>query len=43
MVDIKSSLMFLGVFRPRIVLYLIVLPATLSLLLGLLVNLHWGW
>jgi len=43
MVDIKSSLMFLGVFRSRVVLYLIVLPATLSLLLGLLVNLHWGW
>lgn len=43
MVDIKSSLMFLGVFRPRVVLYLIVLPATLALLLGLVVNLNLGW
>ncbi|MEZ4734255.1 MAG: hypothetical protein R3E79_44750 [Caldilineaceae bacterium] len=32
MVDIKSSLMFLGVFQRRIVLYLIVLPFSLTLL-----------
>ncbi|MCX7853015.1 MAG: permease [Caldilineales bacterium] len=43
MVDIKSSLMFLGVFRPRVVVYLIVLPATLALLFGLIVNLNLGW
>jgi uncharacterized membrane protein YraQ (UPF0718 family) len=32
MVDIKSSLMFLGVFKRRIVLYLILLPLMLTLL-----------
>jgi uncharacterized protein len=38
MVDIKSSLMFLGVFRKRTVLYLILLPMALSLLMGVVVN-----
>lgn len=40
MVDIKSSLMFLGVFRRRIVLYLILLPLTLSLVAAVLVNVY---
>lgn len=40
MVDIKSALMFLGVFRRRAVALLILLPLLLSLLLGLLVNLY---
>ena len=39
MVDIKSSLMFLGVFQRRVVLYLIGLPFLLSLLIGILWNL----
>ena len=38
MVDIKSSLMFLGVFRKRAVLYLILLPMALSLLMGVAIN-----
>lgn len=38
MVDIKSSLMFLGVFQRRVVLYLIGLPFLLSLLIGILWN-----
>jgi len=38
MVDIKSSLMFLGVFRKRTVLYLILLPMALSLLMGVVIN-----
>lgn len=38
MVDIKSSLMFLGVFRKRVVLYLILLPMALSLLMGVVIN-----
>lgn len=42
MVDIKSSLMFLGVFQRRIVLYLIVLPFLLSLLIGVFWNLNIG-
>lgn len=42
MVDIKSSLMFLGVFRRRTVLYLIVLPFLLALLLGVFWNLNIG-
>ena len=36
MVDIKSTLMFLGVFKRRYVVYLILLPFLLSLLAGLL-------
>lgn len=43
MVDIKSSLMFLGVFRRRIVLYLILLPLLLSLIMGIFVNLNLNW
>ncbi|MBK8987986.1 MAG: permease [Chloroflexi bacterium] len=42
MVDIKSSLMFLGVFRKRAVLYLIFLPMALSLLMGVAINLLTG-
>ncbi len=42
MVDIKSSAMFLGVFRPRKVAYLIALPALMALLLGLFLNLNAG-
>lgn len=42
MVDIKSALMFLGVFQRRIVFYLIVLPFLLSLLAGLLWNTYLG-
>lgn len=38
MVDIKSSLMFLGVFRKRAVIYLILLPMALSLLMGVVIN-----
>lgn len=43
MVDIKSSLMFLGVFRRRAVFYLILLPLLLTMVLTLFVNLHLGW
>lgn len=38
MVDIKSALMFGGVFRRRIVLYLILLPFAMNLLAGTLIN-----
>lgn len=40
MVDIKSTLMFLGVFRRRVVLYLILLPLLMSLLAGIWLNLN---
>lgn len=43
MVDIKSSLMFLGVFRRKAVLYLILLPLLLSLLMGVFLNLNAGF
>ncbi len=43
MVDIKSSLMFLGVFRRRVVLYLILLPLTLTMLITVFINLNLGW
>ncbi|HRW06569.1 MAG TPA: permease [Caldilineaceae bacterium] len=42
MVDIKSALMFLGVFQRRIVFYLIVLPLLLTLLIGVYWNLNIG-
>ena len=40
MVDIKSTLMFLGVFQRRTVLYLILLPLLMSLLVGVWLNLN---
>lgn len=43
MVDIKSSLMFLGVFRRRAVSYLILLPLVLSLLMSIFINLNLSW
>ncbi|MDE2855319.1 MAG: permease [Chloroflexota bacterium] len=43
MVDIKSTLMFTGVFRRRIVLYLILLPFVMNLLAGALINLMLGY
>lgn len=39
MVDIKSTLMFAGVFKRRTVLYLIILPMLITLLLGVWINL----
>lgn len=39
MVDIKSTLMFAGVFKRRAVLYLIILPFVLTMLAGVLFNL----
>ncbi len=43
MVDIKSSLMFLGVFRRRVVLYLILLPLMLALAAAVYLNLNVRW
>jgi uncharacterized protein len=43
MVDIKSSLMFLSVFRRRTVLYLILLPLMMTLLIAIFINLNVGW
>ncbi len=43
MVDIKSTLMFSGVFRRRIVLYLILLPFMMNLLAGVLINVWLGY
>lgn len=40
MVDIKSTLMFMGVFKRRTVLYLILLPLLMSLLMGVWLNLN---
>lgn len=40
MVDIKSTLMFLGVFKRRTVLYLIILPLLMSALIGIWLNLN---
>lgn len=43
MVDIKSALMFLGVFRRRVVLYLILLPLLFTLLFTVFINLNMGY
>ncbi len=43
MIDIKSTLMFLGVFERRIVVYLMVLPFLLTLLTGVFINLNVPW
>jgi uncharacterized protein len=40
MVDIKSTLMFAGVFKKKVVLYLILLPLLMTMLMGLWVNLY---
>jgi len=40
MVDIKSTLMFAGVFKRRVVLYLILLPLLLTMLIGIWLNLN---
>jgi hypothetical protein len=42
MVDVKSTIMFLGVFRKKAAVYLILLPFLLSLLMGLAWNLNLG-
>lgn len=40
MVDIKSTMMFLGVFKRRVVFYLIALPFLLTALLSIAINLN---
>jgi uncharacterized membrane protein YraQ (UPF0718 family) len=42
MVDIKSAMMFMSVFRKRTVLYLVLLPLLLTLLIGVAWNLNIG-
>ncbi|MHC1781183.1 MAG: permease [Anaerolineaceae bacterium] len=43
MVDIKSILMFSRVFRPRTVVYMVVIPFMLVLLIGVSLNTFSGW
>lgn len=43
MVDIKSTLMFLGLFRQRAVAYLIALTFLMALFIGVFINLNLGW
>ncbi len=40
MVDMKSTLMFLGVFKPRTVLYLVLLPLLMTMAVGIWLNLN---
>jgi uncharacterized protein len=42
MVDVKSTLMFLGVFRPRVVAYLVLLPFLMTAFVAIWVNLNLG-
>jgi uncharacterized membrane protein YraQ (UPF0718 family) len=42
MVDIKSTLMFMGVFKRKVVLYLILLPLLMTMLFGVWINLFGG-
>ncbi|MBL8045970.1 MAG: permease [Anaerolineales bacterium] len=43
MVDIKSTLMFLGVFKRRAVVYIVLLPLLMSILAGIFINLNTTW
>ncbi len=43
MVDVKSTMMFLGVFKRRTVAYLIALPFLMNLLAGVIINLSTGY
>jgi uncharacterized membrane protein YraQ (UPF0718 family) len=43
MIDIKSTLMFLEVFRPRAVVYLILLPFAITLVAAVMVSLYTLW
>ncbi len=43
MVDIKSTLMFMGVFRKRAVVFLVLLPLLMSVVLGVAINLNTVW
>lgn len=43
MVDIKSTLMFLGVFKRKYVAYLVLLPFLFTLLFTLVINLNFNW
>ncbi len=41
--DIKSALMFLGVFKRRAVVYLILLPLVMIILASVFINLNTTW
>jgi hypothetical protein len=43
MVDIKSSLMFMGVFKRKTVVYLILLPLLMTVLAAVFINLNTTW
>jgi uncharacterized membrane protein YraQ (UPF0718 family) len=43
MVDIKSTIMFMGVFRPRTVLYLILFPLMLTMVIAVYIGLNVRW
>lgn len=43
MVDIKSTMMFLQVFRRRTVIYLILIPMSLMIMAALFINLNMSW
>jgi hypothetical protein len=43
MVDIKSTLMYLGLFRRRTVLYLVLLPLLMTLVAAVFINLNASW
>jgi uncharacterized membrane protein YraQ (UPF0718 family) len=40
MVDMKSTMMFLGVFRPKMVVYLVALPLLMTMAIGIWLNLN---
>lgn len=43
MVDIKSTLMFMRVFKGRVVIYLVILPFLLTALFAVFINLNLAW
>ena len=42
MLDIKSVTMFLGIFRPRVVAYLVLLPTLMTMLIAIFYNMNVG-
>jgi uncharacterized membrane protein YraQ (UPF0718 family) len=43
MVDIKSTMMFTGVFKRKVVFYLVLLPFLMNLLAGVIINIGTGY
>jgi uncharacterized membrane protein YraQ (UPF0718 family) len=43
MFDVKSTIMYSSVFRPRVVIYMLALTFLATLLIGVFINLNLAW